>query len=90
MKHNELKKSLFRDKKLKAEYNSLTPLYEIKSELIKIRVEQGLSQKELANLIGTKQSAISRLESGDSNPSVVFLIKVAEALGKTLHIFFVS
>lgn len=88
MKHNELKKLLFEDEELKNEYDALEPIYEIKSELIKLRVEKGLSQKQLAELIGTKQSAISRLESGNSNPSVEFLSKIAHALGKNLHISF--
>ncbi|KXS46434.1 MAG: helix-turn-helix domain-containing protein, partial [Halanaerobium sp. T82-1] len=46
------------------------------------------TQKELADRIGTKQSAISRLENDDYNPSVEFLDKVAHALGKKLEIRF--
>ncbi|MFW6016507.1 MAG: helix-turn-helix transcriptional regulator, partial [bacterium] len=57
-------------------------LYNIKSQIIKLREEQGISQKELAEKIGTKQSAISRLENNDYNPSVELLDKVAHALGK--------
>jgi DNA-binding XRE family transcriptional regulator len=88
MKHNDLKELLFQDEELKNEYDALEPIYEIKSELINLRIEKGLSQKQLAELIGTKQSAISRLESGNSNPSVEFLSKIAHALGKNLHISF--
>lgn len=88
MKHNEMKNLLFKDDELKEEYDASKLIYEIKSELISLRLEKGLSQKQLAELIGTKQSAISRLESGDSNPSVEFLSKVAHALGKNLHISF--
>ncbi|MBI9014643.1 MAG: helix-turn-helix transcriptional regulator [Clostridiales bacterium] len=88
MKHNDLKELLFQDEELKNEYDALEPIYKIKSELINLRIEKGLSQKQLAELIGTKQSAISRLESGNSNPSVEFLSKIAHALGKNLHISF--
>ena len=35
--------------------------------MIKIKIEQGLTQKELAEKIGTRQSNISRLESGEYN-----------------------
>ena len=42
----------------------------------------------LADKIGIKQSNISRLESGNYNPSLAFLKKVAKGLGKELHISF--
>ena len=85
--YDEVKKALFaKDKDLEAEYNNLQPIYEIKEQLIRIRIDQGLSQAELAKKVGTKQSAISRLESGDSNPGIEFLSKVAQALGKEVHI----
>ena len=45
-----------------------------------------MSQKDLAVRVGTKQSAISRLESGNSNPSIQFLDKVAKALDGQLQI----
>ena len=68
------------------EYNALGPEYEIIRQIIKARAEQNITQKELANKIGIKQSNISRLESGNYNPSLDFLQKVAEGLGKQLHI----
>lgn len=88
MDHNEVKKSLLQSPAVKEEYDKLNVLYEIKKQIIKYRIEQGLSQKELAEKIGTKQSAVSRLENDDYNPSVEFLDKVANALGKKLEIRF--
>ncbi len=88
MKHDEVKQLLFQDEEIKNEYDTLSPIYDIKKELIRLRLEQGLSQHDLAELIGTKQSAISRLENGSYNPSVEFLSKIAHALGKELHISF--
>lgn len=88
MKHNEVKNILLSNTAVKKEYDSLAVTYKIKREIIKLRVDQGLSQKDLAERIGTKQSAISRLESGDYNPSIEFLSKVANALGKEIHIEF--
>lgn len=88
MKHDEVKQLLFQDEEIKNEYDALSPIYDIKKELIRLRLEQGLSQRDLAELIGTKQSAISRLENGSYNPSVEFLSKIAHALGKELHISF--
>ncbi len=62
--------------------------YEIIEQIIQARMELNLSQAELALLIGTKQANISRLESGKANPSLQFLKRVAEGLGKELHIQF--
>lgn len=88
MNHDDIKKLLLEDDEVREEYDALEPIYEIKRELIRLRIEKGLSQKQLADMIGTKQSAISRLESADSNPSIDFLNKIATALGKKLHITF--
>ena len=44
------------------------------------RVERGLSQRELAELVGTTQSAIARLERGGRPPRIDTLLKIAEAL----------
>lgn len=88
MEHKDVKKLLFQDEELKAEYDALEPIYEIISEIIRLRIAKGLTQKYLAELIGTKQSAISRLENGSSNPSIEFLSKIAHALGKEIHISF--
>jgi DNA-binding XRE family transcriptional regulator len=88
MEHKDVKKLLFQDEELKAEYDALEPIYEITSEIIRLRIAKGLTQKDLAELIGTKQSAISRLENGSSNPSIEFLSKIAHALGKEIHISF--
>lgn len=88
MDHNEIKKLLLDDSEIKSEYDDLSPIYELKKEIIRLRIEKGLSQKDLAALMGTKQSAISRLENGSYNPSVEFLNRIAHTLGKELHISF--
>jgi len=54
--------------------------------LIRKRIEKGLSQEELAERVGTRQSAISRLESGRYNPSFKVLRKVAQALDSEIKI----
>lgn len=88
MNHDEVKKQLLQNPEVQREYDDLKVLYDIKREIIRLRLEQGLSQKELADKINTKQSAISRLESGEYNPSIEFLAKIANALGKELQISF--
>ena len=86
--HKDFKNELFESKEVKEEYEKLNVMYEIKKQIIRYRIENNLTQKELADRIGTKQSAISRLENDDYNPSVEFLDKVAHALGKKLEIRF--
>lgn len=84
-----LKESL-KNPKIKAEYDRLQPEFAVIQAVIDARRNKGLSQKELANKVGTKQSVISRLESGRANPSVNFLKKLAQALNSHLEINFVA
>ena len=84
--YKQLKKELLKDKGIKKAYEKLGPEFAVIEMIIRRRIEKGLSQKELARKIGTKQSAISRLESGTYNPSLSFLQKVSEALNTKLKI----
>ena len=54
--------------------------------LIRIRDEQGISQRKLAEISGIKQPAIARLESGRTVPNVITLNKLLTPLGYTLTI----
>ena len=83
---DKLKEKLFQNPAVKAEYDALAPEYELIEQLISARAESHLTQKELAEKIGTKQSNIARLESGNYNPSFQFLQKVANALNKKLTV----
>ena len=77
-----------KDPEFAREYKALEPEYEIIRQVIQSRSEQNITQKELADRIGIKQSNISRLESGNYNPSLEFLKKVAAGLGKEVHVEF--
>ena len=63
-------------------------ILDLADEILRLRMEKGWSQTELARRAETKQANISRLESGLSNPSVNFLQKVAKALDTTVTINF--
>lgn len=52
----------------------------IAEQVVHQRKARGLSQKELAELTGTTQSAIARLESGGRPPRIDTLLRIAEAL----------
>lgn len=82
----ELKKEMLADPKAKQAYDDLEPEYAIIRAMIRKRAEKRMSQAQLARKIGTKQSAIARLESGTYNPSLAMLRKVAKALDGTLKI----
>jgi transcriptional regulator with XRE-family HTH domain len=62
--------------------------FELAKELIEARVKSGLSQEELATRMNTSQSAIARLESGSSLPSMRSLAKFAEATNSEIQIHF--
>ena len=81
-----LKTELLKDEETRNEYEKLEPKYAVVSQLIAARHQAGLSQKELAERLGTKQSAIARLEAGNINPTIGFLEKVASTLGAKLTI----
>ncbi len=85
---SKLKEELLKDPEIKAGYDALEPEYALIREVIDKRLAKKMTQKELAKKAGTKQSAISRLESGSANPSFRFLQKVAAALDSTLKISF--
>lgn len=81
-----VKKELLKNRKVKREYERLRPRYALISQLIETRNKRGLTQADLAKKVGTKQSAIARLESGNSNPSISFLEKLTQAMGSKLII----
>ncbi len=84
----DYKKEALADPEIYQAYKELEPEYEIIRQIVKARIEQNLTQTELAKKVGIKQAHISRLESGEYNPSLKFLKKIAKGLGKELHISF--
>lgn len=73
-------------KQVRRAYQKQEVEFAIVENIIKARVKNGLTQAKLAVKMQTKQSAISRLESGLYNPSLNFLQKLARALNSRLII----
>lgn len=71
-----------------AEFAEAVRVLEPAFQIARLRIERGLTQAQLAELVGTKQPAIARLESGQTKPSLDFLERLAEALGTRLEIRF--
>jgi len=84
--YKKIKQKALKDVEIRKEYEKLVPHFEVVKAIVKKRVEVGMSQRELASRIGTKQSAVSRLESGTYNPTLSFLDKVARALDTNIKI----
>lgn len=80
---NEL---LIRDPEDEKEYELTKPGFELMLALIDARHEANITQKELAERSGVRQSNISRIEVGACSPTVATLQRLAMAMGKTLHI----
>jgi len=59
----------------------LRPFLVLADNVLRLRLEKGWSQSELAKRVGTKQSNISRLEDGICNPTLKFIAKLSEAFG---------
>ncbi len=86
MKLDDFIKDKLKNPEFKKYYDEYIAEYEIIEAIKKAREEQHITQKELAEKTGLKQSNISRLESGEYNPSVAFLRRIAKALNKELYI----
>ncbi|SEP83073.1 Helix-turn-helix [Lachnospiraceae bacterium NE2001] len=60
--------------------------YQIKELMIEARISAGLTQKELSEKSGIRQSNISRIEKGVCIPTLKTLETIAKSLGKHIKI----
>ena len=90
MDHKQLKAKALDNESVREEYESLTPEFNLLREMLKARQQAGLSQADIAERMGTKPPAITRLESsltsGRHSPSIATLKKYAEAVNCHLEI----
>lgn len=84
----DVRARLLKDPEVKAAHDALEPEYQIARSLIEMRLKRKISQKQLAERIGTKQPVISRIESMTAHPTVSLLQKISHALNSKLHISF--
>ncbi len=85
---SELRERWMKNPGFRAEYEAVKPTFELMMTLAEVRSSAGLTQQELAERMGTTQSAIARLEGWSSNPSTSTLRRFAEATGTRLKISF--
>lgn len=86
---NFLKENLETDPEFKEIWEKNEEKRKLVKTIIALRIKENLTQRDLAEKMGTNQSAISRLESGKYNPSMDFLMRIAKALNKRVEINFV-
>lgn len=81
IRYNEFLREQLEDEQFKREYEELEEEFTIAREVIELRRRKNLTQRELAERVGTSQPAIARLESGTyRNLSLSFIRRVADAL----------
>ncbi len=88
--YEDFKREALKDSELRAEYEALKPIFELKKQMIKARMEAKLTQEDIADILHTKKSNISRLESPNAKhlPNLGTLIEYAKAVGFDLEINF--
>ncbi|ECT1022500.1 XRE family transcriptional regulator [Salmonella enterica] len=93
MTHDEMAAKWMSDPVFKAEYDAIEEEFALLDEMLAARKKAGLTQAQVAERMGTKATAITRMESnlasGLSGPSFTTLKKFAKATGKKLQIRFV-
>ncbi len=75
-----------KDPAFKKAYDDLDLEFAIIDAMILARSERGMTQAKLAKKLGTKQSAIARLESGRGNPTLAFVQRLANVLNLDLKL----
>lgn len=76
----------FKDPNVEKRYLRTSALYRLAAEVLLLRKQRGLTQKELAEKVGTTQAVISRLESASVKPSLETILKIAEALDAAVDV----
>ncbi|MBX3617105.1 helix-turn-helix transcriptional regulator [Nitrosomonas sp.] len=87
---DKFQQTALQDPEVRAEYDALSMAFEMKRQMIALRKKAGVTQEQMADLLGTKKSNISRLESLHSNvsPRLATVEDYARALGYSVKIQF--
>lgn len=87
----DFKKKALSDPEVAEEYRKMAPAYELRRQLIRIRKDAGLTQEQIAEMLQTKKSNISRLENVNStiSPKLSTIEEYAKAAGYKVQIRFI-
>ena len=84
MNLKEYKTKKMNDPEFAKAYEEIQP----EMNVIRARISQNMTQKELAERTGIAQTEISKLENGTRNPSIKLLQRLAEGMDMVLNISF--
>jgi DNA-binding XRE family transcriptional regulator len=83
---DSIRDKILSDPQVKAEYDALSPEFELARAIITLREGIGLTQREFAAKVGMKQSQLARIESGKQTPKLKTLAKLAAAAGYEVEV----
>ena len=86
--HKQMRAKALARADVKSEFEGMAAEFALLDEFLKARAAQGLTQAEVAQKIGTTQSAVARMESGKGkhSPSLATLSRYADALECRLEV----
>ena len=87
--YNKFFEEQMKDAAFRKEWEALQPEMAIVKAMLDARKKTGMTQKELSEKTGIAQADISRLETGNANPSLKTLQRLAEGMGMTLKLEFI-
>ncbi|MDI3477491.1 MAG: hypothetical protein PWQ59_1016 [Thermoanaerobacterium sp.] len=76
------------DEETKQEFELSNMLVDIACKIINYRLDNDMTQKDLANKLEITQAMVSKLESGEYNPSIEFLFKISKKLNWKFELTF--
>ena len=88
---SEFKKKALNNPSVNKEYQLLSAAYKLRIKLIALRQKAGFTQEQIANVLHTKKSNISRLENANStiSPKLSTIEEYAHAIGYDIEINFI-
>lgn len=78
-----------RDPEVRKLYDKFGKQLEIAHQILQLRKKQGISQLQLAKKLGTTQSNVARIETGQQNFTTATLQKIAKVFNRDVKIEFV-
>ncbi len=86
--YREFLKEKLENPEFKKEWDELEPEYQLIRTMIHARDEKNMSQRQLSDITGITQADISKMETGEANPTLQTLKRIAKGLGMRLELVF--